>query len=447
MKKISFQYRLGYTRLIALGFFALILTAALLLMLPISSRSREWTPFFDALFTSTSAVCVTGLLVVDTYTHWSLFGQTLILILVQVGGLGFMTIMCFISALMKKHMSLHQRKLVMQAAGHVQLGGVITLVRKILIGTFLFEGVGTILLAIRFCPEMGFWEGLYNALFHSVSAFCNGGFDLMGKYGEFSSLIHFQSDVLVQSVIMVLITVGGIGFFVWSDILQCGIHVKRYALHTKMVLTMSLFLTLAGWLGFFVVEYNGAFAELSLGEKLLASLFQSVSARTAGMSTVDTATMTGGIFLLAVLMVIGGSPGSTAGGIKTTTVFVALLSCIATIRGKKSATVFKKRISDETLKQASAIISIYLVLLVSGTVILMALEQVPLETAMLEVSSAVTTTGLSLGLTPTLGVASKILIMVLSFFGRIGGFAMILAFSKERVNAAMERPTEKVLVG
>ena len=276
-----------------------------------------------------------------------MFGQIVLLLLIQIGGLGFMTIMCFFAIVTKRHMSLHQRKLIMQAAGHVQLSGVITLVRKILIGTFLFEGIGAILLSFRFCSKMGFWEGLYNAIFHSVSAFCNAGFDLMGRYSAFSSLTVFHSDPWVQGVIMALIVIGGIGFFVWSDILNWGLNFKRYALHTKMVLSMTIFLLLFGWVSFFVLEYDGALADLTLGEKVLNALFQSVTTRTAGMNTIDQNVMTGGLVLSVLLMLIGGSPGSTAGGIKTTTILVSLLSSLATIRGKKSATIFKKRIGDD----------------------------------------------------------------------------------------------------
>lgn len=447
LKLKKHRYKFSYTQLIAFSFLVVILVGALLLTLPISSRTHEWTPFVDALFTSTSATCVTGLIVYDTYTHWSLFGQLVLLLLIQIGGLGFMTIMCFFAMVTKHHMSLHQRKLIMQAAGHVQLSGVITFVRKILIGTFLFEGIGTILLAIRFCPKMGFWEGLYNAVFHSVSAFCNAGFDLMGKYEEFSSLTLFRSDALVQGVIMALIIIGGIGFFVWSDVLRWGFHWKKYALHTKMVISMTLFLILGGWIAVFFLEYNGALADLSLGDKILASLFQSVSTRTAGMNTIDQGAMRGGLVLSVVLMLIGGSPGSTAGGIKTTTVLVALLSSLATIRGKKSATIFKKRISDDAVKQACSIVSIYMCLLIFAVIMIVSLEAVTFSEAVFEVASAIGTVGLSTGITPNVGLISKTVLALLMFVGRIGGYSFVLVFATEKANPDMERPVEKVLVG
>jgi trk system potassium uptake protein TrkH len=447
LKLKKHRYRFSYTQLIAISFIVVVLIGAFLLSLPISSRTHEWTPFVDSLFTSTSAACVTGLAVYDTYTHWSLFGQIVLLILVQIGGLGFMTIMCFFAIVTKHHMSLYQRRLVMQAAGHVQLSGVITLVRKILIGTFLFEGIGTVLLAIRFCPMMGFWEGLYNGIFHSVMAFCNAGFDLMGKYKMYSSLMLFQSDVLVQTVIMALISIGGIGFFVWSDVLRWGIHFKKYALHTKMVLSMTLFLILSGAVGFFFLEYHESLAGLSLGDKILASFFQSVTTRTAGFNTIDQTAMRGGAVLSVVWILIGGSPGSTAGGIKTTTVLVAILITLATIRGKKSATIFKKRISDETVRQAFTIITIYIVLVFVATALLMVWEPITFSEAIFEVSSAVGTAGLTMDITPTLGSASKILLSLLIYVGRVGGYSFILVFATEKANPDMERPVEKFLVG
>ena len=279
------KHRLTYTQIITFSFLLVILAGALLLCLPISSAQREWTPFLDSFFTATSATCVTGLVVVDTFTHWSFFGQLVILLLIQIGGLGFMTVMTMFAIFMHRRISLHKRRLLMQASGNLQLNGVTTLIRKIIIGTAFFEGAGTLILAVRFCPKMGFGTGLWNALFHSVSAFCNAGFDLMGKYEKFSSFTTLRSDVVVQLTLMALIVIGGIGFFVWSDLIKCKWHVKRYTLHTKIVLATTVFLILAGWLGFYFLERNGALAGLHEGEKLLAALFQSVTTRTAGFNT------------------------------------------------------------------------------------------------------------------------------------------------------------------
>lgn len=442
------RHKLTYTQIIAGSFLLVIFAGALLLCLPVSSSVHEWTPFLDSFFTATSATCVTGLVVVDTYMHWSFFGQLVILALIQIGGLGFMTVMTMFTIFMHKRISLHKRRLLMQSAGYLQLNGVTTLIRKIIRGTILFEGAGTLLLATRFCPKMGFWEGLWNALFHSVSAFCNAGFDLMGKYGEFSSLTTFQSDIVVQLTVMGLIVIGGIGFFVWADLVKCKLHFKRYALHTKIVLTTTLFLILSGWIGFYLLEQEGALAGLNEGEKLLGALFQSVTTRTAGFNTIDQAALTdGGGILSIVLMLIGGSPGSTAGGIKTATIFIVLLNVVASVRNKDSITVFKKRISDDTVKQACSITTIYIILALVSAVAIMALESIELECALFETSSAIGTVGLTMGITPSIGAASKIILAFLMYAGRVGGLSLALAFSTERVDPDIQRPTEKVLVG
>ena len=422
------KHRLTYTQIITFSFLLVILAGALLLCLPISSAQREWTPFLDSFFTATSATCVTGLVVVDTFTHWSFFGQLVILLLIQIGGLGFMTVMTMFAIFMHRRISLHKRRLLMQASGNLQLNGVTTLIRKIIIGTAFFEGAGTLILAVRFCPKMGFGTGLWNALFHSVSAFCNAGFDLMGKYEKFSSFTTLRSDVVVQLTLMALIVIGGIGFFVWSDLIKCKWHVKRYTLHTKIVLATTVFLILAGWLGFYFLERNGALAGLHEGEKLLAALFQS------GMLSI-------------VLMLIGGSPGSTAGGIKTTTVLIVLLNAAASVRSKDSITVFKRRIGDDTVKQACSITTIYIILTLLSAVALMALESIGLEEALFETSSAIGTVGLTMGVTPSIGAASKIILAFLMYAGRVGGLSLALAFSTERESPDIQRPTEKVLIG
>jgi trk system potassium uptake protein TrkH len=335
----------------------------------------------------------------------------------------------------------------MQSAGNIQLSGVMSLVRKILIGTLIFEGAGAFLLAFRFCPLMGWKEGIFNAIFHSVSAFCNAGFDLMGKYEAFSSLTLFYDDLFVQIVVMSLVIIGGIGFFVWSDILKCGKHFKQYTLHTKMVLISTAVLLLAGWISFFFLEYDGALEGLTFNEKILASLFQSVTTRTAGFNTIDQSNLTGGGLLSIVLMLIGGSPGSTAGGIKTVTVLVTLLSAIATISRRENSVIFKKRLNPDTVQQASAISTIYIVLVIISTIAIMKLETVDLEQALFETSSAIGTVGITMGMTPSIGVPSKIILMLLMFIGRVGGLSFILAFSAEKVKPDIQRPTEKVMIG
>lgn len=440
--------KLSYTQLIALSFLGVIVVGALILCLPISSAERAWTNPLDALFTATSATCVTGLIVVDTYTHWSIFGQIIILLLIQIGGLGFMTIMTLFAIITHRRITLHQRKLLMQTAGNYQLDGVMSLIQKILIGTACFEGAGALLLACRFIPMMGFWEGLYNAVFHAVSAFCNAGFDLMGKYGQFSSLTTFRGDPFVQIVIMLLIVIGGVGFFVWSDLLKCKFQFKKYALHTKIVLTTTIFLILTGALGFFILERDASMAELPLWEKMLASFFQSVTTRTAGFNTVDQAALSdGGAMLSVILMLIGGSPGSTAGGMKTTTILIVMLNVAANIRNREGIEIFKKRIDDETVKQAAAITGIYMILTIVVSTVIVAVEPMDLEHVLFEVSSAIGTVGITMGLTPSLSGFSHVILMLLMFVGRVGGLTFALAFSTESVIPDIRRPREKVLVG
>lgn len=441
------KFRLSNTDIIILSFIGVIFAGALLLCLPISSASGAWTPPLDAAFTATSATCITGLIVYDTYTYWSLFGKIVILVLIQIGGLGFMTLLSLFALVTNKNLSLHKRQLIMQSAGNIQLNGAMALVRKVLLGTVIFEGAGAILLAFRFCPMMGFGEGIFNAVFHSVSAFCNAGYDLMGKYEPFSSLTTFRDDLYLQSVIMALIIIGGIGFFVWSDILKCGLRFKKYTLYTKMVLISSAFLLIFGWLGFFILEADGALAEYPLNEQILGALFQSVTTRTAGFNTIDQSEMTGGGVLSIVWMLIGGSPGSTAGGIKNVTVFITLLSAFSTITGRDSCTIFKKRISDDTVRQANAIVTIYVILLFLSTVILMDLEHLEFESALFETSAAISTVGLSMGITPTVCAATKIILMLLMLIGRVGGLSFVLIFSADKTKPDIQRPTEKVMIG
>ena len=444
IKKIKFSY----TQLIVLSFLGVMLVGALILCLPISSATRTWTDPLDAFFTATSATCITGIVVLDTYTHWSLFGQIVILLLIQIGGLGFMTIMTLFAFITHRRISLHQRKMLMQSAGNYQLDGVMTLIKKVLIGTGIFEGVGAILFAIRFIPLMGFWEGLYNAIFHAISAFCNAGFDLMGKYGQFSSLTTFRDDPFVQSVVMLLIILGGVGFFVWSDLLKCGFHAKKYTLHTKIVLTSSAVLLVTGAIGYYILEKDAAMAGFSVGERILASIFQSVTMRTSGFNTIDQAALSdGGSMFSVILMLIGGSPSSMAGGMKTTTTLIVILNIIATMRNRDGIHIFKKRIDDETVKQAAAIAGIYMILTVVFATLLVAIEPMELDAILYEVSSALSTVGISTGIIPSFTAFSRLSLMLLMLVGRVGGLTFALAFSTESKTADIQRPREKVLVG
>ncbi len=440
--------KLTNTQIIVLFFAVVIATGTFLLCLPIASKSREWTPLLDSAFTATSATCVTGLIVYDTFTHWSLFGQLVILAMIQTGGLGVMTIITTFSVFAKRKISLYERKLLMQSAGTINNSGIIKLLKQIVKITLICESVGAVILAVRLCPKLGIAQGIYCSVFHAVSAFCNAGFDLMGRYGSFSSLTPFYNDVVVNLTVSALIVAGGLGFIVWQDVITNKFSVKKYSVHSKIVLITSAVLIVGGWLAYFVFERNASLDVLGTGEKILASLFQSVSSRTAGFNTVPLNKLTGaGVVLMSVLMLIGGSPGSTAGGIKTTTVAVMILELIAAAKGNKDTVVFRRRLEDDTVKRAGAIISVYMMAVIISLAAICALENLPLSDVIFEVASAAGTVGLTVGITPTLSDASHIILMLLMFGGRIGGLTLVFAFAERREHAKLTRPSEKILIG
>lgn len=450
MKKQFRLPKLTYTQVVVLSFFCLILTGAFILCLPISSRTHEWTPFVNALFTATSASCVTGLVVVDTYTHWSIFGQAIILLLIQIGGLGVMTCISLIALLLKRRISLGERRLIMQAAGSLHINGIVKLLRRIIKGTIVVEGAGAIILAFVFCPRMGFLPGLWNAVFHSVSAFCNAGIDLMGKYGQYSSLTTpgLQFNPVVNLAIMSLIIVGGIGFIVWTDIARYKFNFKKYEVHSKIVLVTTAILLVGGTILFFIFEYNSAFKGFTFWQKVLASMFQSVTPRTAGFNTIDEATLSeSGKVLTTVLMFIGGSPGSTAGGIKTTTFAVLILSAIAAAKRYGGVTVFKRRLDDNTIVQASSIFTVYAACVLAAVLIICAIEPYTFTQVLFESVSAIGTVGLTLGITPTLCSVSKLILILLMFTGRVGGLSLMLVLAERRRNIPVTRPTTQILIG
>ena len=441
------KLRLSPTRLIALGFLVLILVGALILMLPIASKTESAT-FSEALFTATSATCVTGLVVRDTFTSWTGFGQAVILILIQIGGLGLMTVITLFSFALGKRLGLYNRIVLMQSAGNMTLSGVSNLVRKIIPFAFLIEGLGALLLAIRFIPEYGWGKGIWFSVFHAISAFCNAGFDLMGGRVPFSSLTYYVTDPLVNLTLSVLIIVGGLGFLVWKDISNCGFRFSKYQLHTKLVLASSGILLLGGWILFLIFEWNASMAELSVPGKILASFFQSVSPRTAGFNTIDLAQLSeSGNLLSNVLMLIGGSPGSTAGGMKTTTVAVLLLCTWTSARGRRRDNVFHYSLDRDMLRQACSIVMIYLVMAITAILILCAIEPVTVKEAMFEINSAIATVGSTLGITPHLGLGGRFLLILLMYVGRLGGLTFTLIFAQQRPEPPVNRPTGKLLIG
>lgn len=447
MKHISPKHKLSPLRTIVLGYSGIILLGALLLVLPISSRARCWTSFADALFTSTSATCVTGLIVQDTYTYWSLFGQIVILILIQVGGIGFMTLAISALMLTKQKIGLRNRYTLQESVNAPQVGGIVRMTRFILLGTGLIEGSGAVLLAFRFCPQFGFLKGLYFAVFHAISAFCNAGFDLMGGTAPFSSLTGFVADPLVNIVIIALIVLGGLGFFVWSDIITAKFLFRKFKLHTKVVLITTLALIIIPFILILFFEYQNPIFGEKTSAYIFGSLFQTVTTRTAGFNTADIASLSDAtIVLMLLLMLIGGSPSSTAGGLKTTTFAMLAASIFSVFRQRKNIECFKRRIGDDTLLKIIAITAMYVILFFTCGMLLCAFDGVGLKEALFETASAIGTVGITLGITGGLGTASHIILILLMFFGRVGGLTLLLAFH-DHGGTPSKYPVEKITIG
>lgn len=440
---------MSYTQIIALGYFLMVLAGALLLMLPLAARSGERTDFLTALFTATTSTCVTGLVVTDTATHWSLFGQLVILLLIQVGGMGFITMGVVFAMLLKKKITLSVRELVQESMNANQVGGMVRLVRQVFLGTMLIEGIGALLLSIRFIPQFGVKKGIYYSIFHAISAFCNAGIDLMGTVsGPYSSLTDYVADPLVSLVICALIIIGGIGFFVWGDVRKHKLHWKKYALHTKLALSMTFLLLFGGTLLFYLLEQKNTLEHMNMGEGMLAAFFDAVTARTAGFNTTDTAALSSSSKLLTILlMLIGGSPGSTAGGIKTVTVMVLVVYVWSNLRSEKGCNVFGRRLLDDDIKKASNVLIISLMLAMTAALVMSAIEMLPMEDIMFEVFSAIGTAGMTTGITRSLSTASRLILILLMYCGRIGSMSFALSFTERKRVAPIQLPSEKVMIG
>lgn len=431
-------------QVILFGFLVLILLGALVLMLPACSRDGTATPFGDTLFTAVSASCVTGLVVRDTATHWSLLGQVVILILIQIGGLGVITVAVTFFRLSGRRISLAQRNMMQQSISAPQVGGIVRRTGFLIKGAIIIELTGALLLLPVFARDFGFWKGLWYSLFHSVSAFCNAGFDLMGVREKYASLTGYAADLWVNTVIMLLIIIGGIGFLVWEDLRRNRLRVHRYRLQTKLVLVTSTILILVPAALNYLLEYR----TLPLGERILTSLFQSVTTRTAGFNTADLTKMSEpGILLMIVLMLIGGSPGSTAGGMKTTTVAVLFLAGVTVFRRRDDVECFRRRIGQDVIRNAGTILFLYLMLFGIGSAVLCRAEGLPLLTCLFETGSAVGTVGLSLGITPGLHLSSRIVLMILMFLGRVGALTLVYALLPGGKNPPGRKPQETITVG
>ncbi|WHH58921.1 TrkH family potassium uptake protein [Petroclostridium sp. X23] len=439
------------TQLISLGFAVMIFVGSILLNLPIASKGGENIGYINALFTATSAVCVTGLVVADTYTQWTTFGQIVILFLIQIGGLGFMTMATLFSLALGRRISLKERILIAESLNQYSLEGMVRLTKQILLGTLLFEGIGAIILSIKFIGDFGVADGIYKGVFHAISAFCNAGFDLMGERVQYSSLTMYTEDTIVNLVIMSLIIIGGLGFAVWDDIYKVK-HFRELKLHTKLVLLVTAVLLAAGFIIFFILEINNpkTLQPLTGKGKILAAMFQSVTPRTAGFNTLSLPDLTNASkFMTLIFMFIGGSPGSTAGGIKTATIGVLFFAVLSVIKGSEDINLFKKRLNVEIVLRALAIVVIGLCIVVITTTILTIFEQVTFIEAFFESVSAFGTVGLSLGITPSLSIVSKVAIIITMFLGRVGVLTMALALTikMHKSNAKYKYPEDKVMVG
>ena len=441
--------QLSPSQIIPLSFFAMILLGTLLLMLPFATRDGRGADLETALFTATSASCVTGLVLQDTAQYWTLFGQIVILCLIQVGGMGIVTMAVIISMFSGRKIGLKERWVMQESISAPQVGGIVRMTGMILKVTLAVELAGAALLALSFCRTMNVGKGLWYALFHSISAFCNAGFDLMGIKETCSSLTAFTGDAIVNITLVLIILIGGIGFATWNDVREHGLRINRYSQQSKIILVTSLVLVLGGFCFMFFYEFAlPQWAELSTGQRTLAALFQTVTPRTAGFNTVDLNAMSGaGKLVMLCLMLIGGAPGSTAGGFKMTTIAVLLLCVRAAYRGRESAEAFGRRVPDQSIRNAAAVFMLYILLFVGVGIAICCIDGVGLMPALFEAASAVATVGLSLGITAQLSTVSHLLLILLMFFGRVGGLTLIYAVSTGDGPTGARLPMGRVTVG
>ena len=444
MGRRIFGKQVSSFQIVILGFAAVILLGTGLLMLPVSSRAGGWTSIEDALFTATSAVCVTGLVVRDTGTYWSFFGQAVILLLIQIGGLGIVTVTAFIATVSGRKITLLQRSMLQESLSTFQVGGIVKLTWFICRVALLAELLGALLMLPSFLSLYG-RSGIWMALFHSVSAFCNAGFDVMGAYtGPYSSLTAFGARAGIVLPLTLLIVVGGIGFLTWDDMAKHRFRLRRYRMQSKVILTATALLVLLPGLVLFLTD----FSDLGLKERALTALFHAVTPRTAGFNTVDLNRLSSASrAMTVVLMLVGGAPGSTAGGVKTTTAAVLLANATAVIRRRKDPRLFNRRIDEDTVKSASTLMMLYLLLALLGAFVISAREGLSFETCLFETASAIGTVGLSLGITPALGLLSRGVLVGLMFFGRAGALTLLFAAVNSIEPQVAQYPLGRINVG
>ena len=442
---------LNPTRIVAASFGVIILVGGLLLALPISARDAQATNFLDSLFTATSATCVTGLIPLDTWLHWSFFGQLVIIVLIQLGGLGFMTVLTIFSFVLHRRIGLSERLIMVSTLNLNDMDGVVRVVRHALIGTFALEGAGAVLLSIRFIPQFGWAGGIWRGIFHAISAFCNAGFDLMGgKFGAFTNMEGYNADPYVLGVLMCLIVVGGLGFFVWEDLVRARSW-KRLSLYSKMVLVLTGSLLLGGAAFFFFAEYANpaTLGDMPFWQKLLNALFQSVTLRTAGFASFDQGGLReSSLAFSCVLMLIGGSSGSTAGGLKTVTAAVLLLGLRAGLAGREQVTFRGRAISMRRVLNAMTLALILLFLFLVGSMTISLVDGVPYLSAAFEAASALGTVGVSAGITPELSAFSHVILMCMMYLGRVGVFSVSVAFmARNRGVSKIQYPNVDIMIG
>ncbi len=449
MKITLKRRRLSSSQIILLGFLGVIASGTILLMLPWARAGAGSAPFLDALFTATSATCVTGLITNDTATYWSVFGQTVILCLIQVGGLGVITVAIFITKLSGRKIGLMQRSTMQEAIAAPQMGGIVRMTGFILKMVVVIEALGATALLPAMIPEFGIVRGIWYAVFHSISSFCNAGFELMGVKEPYSSLTSYTGDVAVNVIVMVLIVVGGIGFLTWDDVKRNRFHLRRYRMQSKVVLTVTAVLIVLPAVFFYWKEFGmPGWEDMSVGERILASFFQSVTTRTAGYNTVDLTQLTqSGQMIMILLMLIGGSPGSTAGGMKVTTFAVLFATAVAVFRRRPNAHIFGRRIPNDTAHYAATVLILYLSLFLAGGIFIGCAENMPIVPALFEAASAIATVGVTLGITPDLCAASKVVLIILMFLGRVGGMTIVYAALSTKHPYVSEFPQEKIMVG
>ncbi len=449
MKNKRKRRRLSSSQIIMLGFMGVIALGTMLLMLPFARAGAGRAPFLDALFTATSATCVTGLITQDTATYWSVFGQTVILGLIQIGGLGVVTVAVFITRLSGRKIGLMQRSTMQEAIAAPQMGGIIRMTGFILKMVVVIEGIGALALLPVMVTEFGIGRGIWYAVFHSISSFCNAGFDLMGIKEPYSSLTSYTGSAAVNVIVMLLIVVGGIGFLTWDDVKRNRLHLRRYRMQSKVVLAVTCLLIVLPAVYFYFQEFAmPGWADMTTGEKIFASFFQSITTRTAGYNTVDLTKLTqSGQMIMVLLMLIGGSPGSTAGGMKVTTFAVLFATAIAVFRRRPNAHIFGRRIPNDTAHYAATVLILYLSLFLAGGIFIGCAENMPIMPALFEAASAIATVGVTLGITPDLCVASKIVLIILMFLGRVGGMTIVYAALSAKHPYVSEFPQEKIMVG